>query len=435
MEFETLDRRLNYPSRCQGIHIPVSAVATHDQVVLRGRLVEWDGRRGELGDQTGRIRLNYDGDAAICTGDIVEVSGISDADGEIRVSEARCLAPCLRDHVGGDWLRFHEGEKSLIERLNVRSRILSCIRHFFSDRDYIEVETPHLLNYAGCEEHIEEFETTYRSLKGSASLYLATSPELYMKRLLGVGLERFYQLGRCFRNGERSSQHNPEFTMVEWYQAYASYEEIMEETEELVASIWSKVVGRESPLWKLVVEERPWRRISVREAFEQWVGVDIGEHNEREDLYTALQTVGFTSAVYSDTWDDLFNKALLEKVEPQLALLGPVFLYDYPIQLGAMAKGKEGDGRWAERAELYLAGTELANGYTELNDPVEQRGRFNHARSIQGGRPLDEQFLKSMERAIPPAGGMALGVDRLVMLATEAGSIDDVLTFPMSYLS
>ena len=116
MEFEILDRRTNYPSRCKGIHIPVSAIAIHDQVVLRGRLVEWDGRRGELGDQTGRVRLNYDGDASLCTGDIVEVSGISDADGEIRVSEARCLAPCLRDHVGGDWLRFHEGEKSLIER-------------------------------------------------------------------------------------------------------------------------------------------------------------------------------------------------------------------------------------------------------------------------------------------------------------------------------
>ena len=122
----------------------------------------------------------------------------------------------------------------------------------------------------------------------------------------------------------------------------------------------------------------------------------------------------------------------MEKIEPQLALLGPVFLYDYPIKLGAMAKRKEGNRRWAERAELYLAGTELANGYTELNDPVEQRRRFNHARSVQGDRPLDEQFLESMERAIPPAGGMALGVDRLVMLATGADSIDDVLTFPMS---
>ena len=125
----------------------------------------------------------------------------------------------------------------------MRSRILSCIRQFFSERDYIEVETPHLLNYAGCEEHIEQFETTYRSLKGNASLYLATSPELYMKRLLGVGLERFYQLGRCFRNGERSSQHNPEFTMVEWYQAYASYEEIMEETEALLHAFGRRSLG------------------------------------------------------------------------------------------------------------------------------------------------------------------------------------------------
>ena len=145
-----------------------------------------------------------------------------------------------------------------------------------------------MLKHTGSEVHIEQFETTYHSSQGTIPLYLATSPELYLKRLLGVGLERFYQLGRCFRNGECSAQHNPEFTMIEWYQAYASYEDIMDETEALVAHVWSEVVGTQSPLWQTVVEERPWHRISVQDAFEQWVGVDIGKHGEREGLYKAF---------------------------------------------------------------------------------------------------------------------------------------------------
>ena len=427
-----MNKRTYYPSRCSGQHLPIAAVGSHTQALLRGRLVCWDGAKGELQDQTGSIKISYDGDETLCVGDIVELTGKKAGEGYFHVLKVRCLTPCTRDYNGGDWLRFHGGKQSLIRRLEIRSQILCSLRKFFSQRDFIEVETPHLLKYAGCEVHIEQFETIYRSSEKTIPLYLATSPELYLKRLLGVGLERFYQLGRCFRNGERSAQHNPEFTMIEWYQAFASYEDIMDETEALVAHVWSEVVGTQSPLWRTVVEERPWRRISVQEAFERWVGVDIGNLRERKGLYKALREVGFSSADDKDTWDDLFNKVLIEKIEPNLALGGPSFLYDYPNQLGAMSKQKEGDGRWVERVELYLSGIELANGYTELNDPVEQRKRFIQARRSQRDAPIDEDFVSSMERAIPPAGGMALGVDRLVMLATGVASIDEVLPFPLA---
>ncbi len=426
-----MNRRTYYPSRCSGNHIPIVAVGDHSQGLLRGRLVRWDGAKGVLQDQTGSIKLRYDGDETLFVGDIVELTGKKAEEGYFHVLKLRCLTPCIRDYNGGDWLRFNGGKQPLIRRLEIRSQILYSLRQYFSQRDFIEVETPYLLKYASCEVYIEQFETIYRSSEGTIPLYLATSPELYLKRLLGVGLERFYQLGRCFRNGERSAQHNPEFTMLEWYQAYASYEDIMDETEALVAHVWSEVVGAQSPFWRTVVEERPWRRISVQDAFEQWVGVDIGTLLERKGLYEALRAVGFSSAEEKDTWDDLFNKVLIEKIEPHLALGGPSFLYDYPHQLGAMSKQKEGDGRWAERVELYLSGIELANGYTELNDPVEQRKRFIQARNLQRDAPIDEDFISSMERAIPPAGGMALGIDRLVMLATEANSIDEVLPFPL----
>ena len=429
-----MNRRIYYPSRCSGEHLPIAAVGSHTQALLRGRLVRWDGAKGkgELKDQTGAIKLSYDGDETFCIGDILELSGKKAEEGYFQVLEVRCLTPCTRDYNGEDWLRFHGEKQSLLRRLEIRSRILYTLRQFFSQRGFIEVETPHLLKHASCEVHIEQFETIYRTPEGAVPLYLATSPELNLKRLLGVGLERIYQLGRCFRNGERSAQHNPEFTMMEWYQAYASYEDIMNETEELVAHVWSEVVGTQSPLWRTVVEERPWRRLSVQDAFEQCVGVDIGKHCDKKGLYKALQRVGFSSADETDTWEDLFNKVLIEKIEPHLALGGPSFLYDYPNQLGAMSRQKESDGRWMERVELYLSGIELANGYTELNDPVEQRKRFIQARSLQWDAPIDEDFIESMERAIPPAGGMALGVDRLVMLATEANSIDEVLPFPLT---
>lgn len=426
-----MDSTKYYPGRCQDDHVPVATSVRGSHLILRGRLVEWDGTSGVIQDMTGKAQFQCDPNECVFIGDIVEIRGEMVDVGVIHVSKIRCLAPGARDYKQGDWPRFNRDQQALIRRLEMRSRILTCIRTFFDNLDFIEVETPHLLDYSGCEVHIEQFETSYRSDEREGTLYLAPSPELYMKRLLGVGLERLYQLGRCFRNGERSPLHNPEFTMVEWYRAFASYEEIMADTEALVAYVWSEVAGRHSPLWQSVVEARPWPRISVHQAFEEWVGIDIRQYTESKTFYDALRAAGFASASPSDTWDDLFNKVLIEKIEPNLATAGAIFLYDYPTRLGAMAKQKEADGRWAERAELYLGGVELANGYTELNDPTEQRKRFMQARALQGDGPIDEEFLRAMECAIPPAGGMALGVDRLAMLATGAGSIDDVLPFPM----
>ncbi len=418
----------NYPSRCPGTHKAIAVLERGQSVRIRGRLLEKEGPRGVVQDETGSLECLMLEDIQLDIGDIVELEGDFTDGGLLRVRAAICLTPSVRSYRTGDWTRFHRQDHDVIQNLVARSHILTQIRSFFLERDYIEVETPHLVKYRGCEVHIEQFDTQYIEGKQQQGLYLAPSPELAMKRLLGVGMERIYQLGRCYRNGERSRLHNPEFTMVEWYRAYASYEQMMEETEALVRS----VIGCCSTSFqKGIAQDQAWPRIRVRDAFLQWVGVDLEECWERDVLFRQLREAGFGSAQPDDTWEDLFNKALLEKIEPQLKKMEAVFLCDYPAALGAMAKRREGDASWAERVELYVDGVELANGYTELNDPVEQRARFLEARSGCLNEPLDEEFLCAMECGMPPAGGMALGVDRLVMLATGAQRIDDVLPFPL----
>ena len=176
----------------------------------------------------------------------------------------------------------------------------------------------------------------------------------------------------------------------------------------------------------------PWERISVREAFARWAAVDLDACADAESLFRRARELGYDSARRGDSWEDLFHKILLEKVEPELAKLGAVHLFDYPRPLAALAKLKEGDSAVAERTEAYLGGVELSNGYTELNDPVQQRERF--AREAQsGGAPADEAFLAAMERGIPPAGGVALGLDRLVMVVAGASCLDEVIAFPLGH--
>ena len=258
-----------------------------------------------------------------------------------------------------------------------------------------------------------------------------------MKRLLGDGWERIYQICRCFRNGERSDRHNPEFTMVEWYRAYASYEEIMEDVQALVGHVCQAVLGdRELVYNRLQIDLRPpWERLTVREAFARYAGLEDIQWRDKQDFEHRVRELGCDSVAEDDSWEDIFYKLLLEKVEPALAERGPVFLVDYPANMAALAKLKEGDDSVAERVELYIGGLELANGFTELNDPAEQHQRFidERQRRLEAGypaHPLDEEFLEMLERGMPPAGGMALGIDRLVMLLADAQELDHVVAFP-----
>ena len=271
--------------------------------------------------------------------------------------------------------------------LSERARVLREIRAFFDARGFTEVETPVRIPAPAPEPHID--------CPPSGDWFLRASPELQMKKLLAAGMERIYQIGPCFRAGEKGRRHSPEFTMLEWYRANADYSDIACDAEELLAEILRPRRSAALP------------RVTVREAYLRWAGWDPVE-----------------------TWDqDRFDFDMATKIEPNL-LKEPLFLTDYPAPAASLARLKADDPRVAERWELYVDGIELANAFTELIDPVEQRRRFELAREErralgEADYPLDEEFLDALAR-MPPSGGVALGVDRLVMLACGASSISDV---------
>lgn len=423
----------DHPARVLWRHQPAATAASAvGEVAVRGRLLHFAAGRGRIADESGAVDLVVKTRAeGVQAGDIVELYGIV-AEGVIVVNQIRLLAPSTAAWQRGDWARFHAN--GLGANLRVRAAVLEAVHGFFRTANFLAVETPTLVRASAQEEHIQLFATEYQGHKVREPLYLAPSPELYMKRLLGVGFERIYQISRSYRNGESGPQHNPEFTLIEWYRAYASYEEIMADVENLVAYVVERVLGRPSVVrqGRQIDVQPPWQRISVRAAFVRWAAVDLDACASTEVLFCRAQALGYGSARRGDRWEDLYHKILLEKVEPELAKLGAVHLFDYPRPLAALAKLKEGDPAVAERTEAYLGGVELSNGYTELNDPAQQRARF--AQGAQpGGAPADEAFLAAMERGIPPAGGVALGLDRLVMVVAGAACLDEVIAFPLGH--
>jgi lysyl-tRNA synthetase class 2 len=294
---------------------------------------------------------------------------------------------------------------SQLENLRLRARIIQEIRTFFVSRGFLEVETPLRIPANAPEEHIEPIR--------SGDWYLQTSPELCMKRLLCRGHERIFQISRCWRNDERGSRHIPEFTMLEWYRSDSDYEDLMKDCEELLCHVSASCILTDTVYYDniAIVLHETFPRISVRDAFNQYTGVSM------------------EAAVGDGSFDEL----LVNQIEPALLQGKPVLLVDYPIEMAALARPKPGDSGVAERFELYAGGLELANGFSELNDPVEQRARFQEAnlkRSRNGlpPLPLPEPFLKELAH-MPPSAGIALGVDRLVMLFSGAKQIDDVVTF------
>ncbi len=422
-----------YPSRVLWEHQPVAtALAATGEVAVRGRLLHFAAGRGRIADESGGGNFVVKTPVAgIKSGDIVELYGIA-AEGVIDVTQIHLLVPSRADWCQGDWSRFRANGRRA--NMRVRAAVLDAVRDFFKDADFLAVETPTLVLASAQEEHIQLFATEYQGDKAQKQFYLAPSPELYMKRLLGVGFERIYQISRSYRNGEMGPQHNPEFTLIEWYRAYASYEEIMADVEDLVSHVAKSVLGRSSVVraGREIDLQPPWERLSVRDAFARWAAVDLDTCTDAGSLFRRARALGYGSARREDNWEDLYHKILLERVEPELAKLGAIHLFDYPRQLAALAKLKEGDPAVVERTEAYLGGVELSNGYTELNDPAQQRERF--ARGARpGGAPADEAFLAAMERGIPPAGGVALGLDRLVMIVAGASCLGEVIAFPLGH--
>ncbi|BCR06049.1 EF-P lysine aminoacylase GenX [Desulfuromonas versatilis] len=285
--------------------------------------------------------------------------------------------------------------------LEKRARILQGIRAFFVAREFLEVETPQRIPANAPEFHIDAV--------GSEGWFLHTSPELCMKRLLAAGYPRLFQLCRCWRQGERGSRHLPEFTMLEWYRAEADYRALMDDCEALLQALLPQ--GRLTWQGQAIDLAPPWERLSVREAFARYASIGLDE------------------ALGGGRFDEI----IALEVEPHLGLQTPTFLIDYPVQLAALARAKPADPRVAERFELYIAGLELANAFSELTDPVEQRQRFarDEAERRAAGKPpypSPEKFLDELA-AMPPAAGIALGVDRLVQLLCDAATIDQVVAF------
>ena len=370
-------------------------------------------------------------------GGIVGIQGRM-VDGELLAEQIHPLAPVvdkLREK-SEDWQSFNGRRVKIRDTLGMRAAVFKAVRDFLESKGFLEVETPMLVDAPGLDVELHPFQTEFHGSR-TVPCYLITSPEHHMKRLIGSGLEKIYQIARCFRNREHSPIHNPEFTMIEWYRAFASYEEIMEDTEELVAYVCSTLSGttRIEYQGRALELAPPWRRLSVSEAFWTYAGIEIEACDDLGAFRRQARSREFISVSPDDSWEEIFHKIFFDRVEPALRRLGPVFLRDYPARMASMSKRREGHPGAAERVETYIAGMELANGFTELNDPREQRLRFaierrNRRRKGYPEIPLDEDFLAMMEEGMPPAGGMALGADRMIMLIANAASIDEVICFP-----
>ena len=378
-------------------------------------------------------------------GDIVGVEGTAMATrrgGELSlaIDHWRLLAKSLRpppDKFHGledTETRFRRRELDLIANeesrrlFAIRARAITEVRRWLDEHGFVEVETPVLQPlYGGA--LARPFTTHHNAL--DRDLYLRIATELYLKRLVVGGIDRVYELGKDFRNEGVSHKHNPEFTMLEWYEAYADYEKTAHDLERLVAGVAERTLGTTAVERGGTVIDfaPPWRRITLRQAILERSGIDIVEHPTREALAKAMGT----EPDPGEGWGKLVDGLLSRDVEP--GLIQPTFILDYPVELSPFAKAHRTEPGLVERWEAFVGGVEIANSFTELNDPDEQRRRFEQqaaelARGDYEAQPYDEAFVEALEQGMPPTGGVGLGIDRLVMMFTGAQSLREVLLFP-----
>jgi lysyl-tRNA synthetase class 2 len=289
--------------------------------------------------------------------------------------------------------------------LEQRAKIIQQIRQFFRERGYLEVETPHRIPAPAPESHID--------VVPSGQWFLHPSPELCMKRMLAAGYEKIFQICRCWREGERGDLHIPEFTLLEWYRVRVDYLDLMNECEELIQRVALGLGLGDSLTYRRqkIFLGSPWGRMTVEEAYDRYAGISIKE---------AFQ-------------QNLFDEVMVQDIEPRLGIEKPTFLYDYPSERRSLARLKKGNPAVAERFELYLGGMEIANGFSELIDPDEQRKVFQSEMEVRQSLgkkvyPMPEKFLDELE-TMPPSAGIALGIDRLVMVFLNAAKIDEVIAF------
>ena len=433
-----------FPSRCEpATHQSIDAFSDGEVVRLNGRLTNFSKREGVLADECGSLPFSCGEHTVIppsvVPGDFVSLVGHCSR-GVVSADAISILSPAQR-RVAGDCNHGELASRARsIAQLKKRSAILAAVRSFFASQGFSKVETPTLSRAPSQETHVASFETVFGGGgKARDVRYLVTSPEHDMKALLGVGFEKIYQICRCFRNGESTPTHNPEFTMVEWYRSFADYEAISRDVENLVSHVCREVLGSTTILYRgrNIDLQPPWCVISVREAFRRFASIDLDTcHSAEAFTKAASKGEGSESLADDDSWEEIFFKLFIERVEPRLIDLGPVLLVDFPAPLASLSRLSETDPQVAERVEAYIGGLEVANGFTELNDPRQQRSRFMAQREERKGMDgaevsaIDEQFLHMMARGMPPAAGVAVGLDRLVMLLTDTARIEDVLAFP-----
>jgi lysyl-tRNA synthetase, class II len=421
---------------------------------VAGRLAARRGHGGQafldLVDRSGRIQVqakrdllgeqSFDALTSLDLGDLVGIDGTAfkSRRGELTLRAtgwtllAKSLLPPPDKFHGLEDVetRYRRRELDLIaneearELFILRSRVIAAVRRWLDGRGFLEVETPVLQPlYGGA--LARPFTTHHNAL--DRDLYLRIATELYLKRLIVGGLERVYEIGKDFRNEGLSPKHNPEFTMLEWYEAYADYGDIAAELEQLVAFVAAEIdyAGE-------IDFATPWRRVTLRDAILERTEVDVLAHRDRDALVTAARERDIALDP-TETWPQLVDELLSKHVEP--ALTDPTFITDYPVELSPFAKAHRSEPGLVERFECFAGGMEFANAFTELNDPDEQRARFEEqSRHSAAGdaeaQPYDEDFVRALEQGMPPTGGIGIGIDRLVMLLSGKTSIREVVLFP-----
>jgi lysyl-tRNA synthetase, class II len=453
-----------FPHAYPGVESVASVRARHEALEVgqetdiahrvAGRLAA---RRGQgkmafldLVDRSGRIQLQARvdelGEAGMAAllgldlGDLIGVDGtaLRSRRGELtlRVTAYALLAKSLRPppdkhHGLADVeTRFRHREADLMaseeirELFITRARVITAIRRYLDDHGFVEVETPILQPlYGGA--HARPFTTHHNAL--DRELYLRIATELYLKRLIVGGLERVYEIGKNFRNEGLSPKHNPEFTVIEYYEAFADYLDVAARFEELIRFV-AGAIGYEGDY----DFASPWRRETLAGAILDRTGVDIRAHGDRASLAGAMAERGLT-VPHDDTWPQLVDELVSKHVEP--TLVQPTLLLDFPLELSPLAKRHRSEDGLVERFEAFVGGMEIANAFTELNDPDDQRSRFEAQRALASAgddeaQPYDEAFIEALERGMPPTGGIGLGIDRLVMALTGQRTIREVVLFP-----
>ncbi len=325
--------------------------------------------------------------------------------------------------------------------LEKRAVIMREIRSFFEKYNFTEVTTPSLQICPVMDAHIHAFKTELQGvdLNKLQDMYLHTSPEFDMKKLLSAGMERIYQICQVYRNAEGSDIHSPEFTLLEWYRSGSDYNDLIRDCKDLLRYI-AKAIGIKTYMYNGVVSNPflSWDSISVCEAFEKYADIDLENIlGCRDGFAKCAQDIG-VRVISTDSWEDIFHAVMAEKIEPNLGQRVPAILYDYPISMASLSRKKPEDPRFAERFELYVCGVEIANAFSELTDAKEQRMRFEkemeQKSNVYGNiYPPDEEFFLALE-FMPQSAGIALGIDRLIMIATNAKNIEQVQWATLQYL-